>query len=261
MSLGKEKRQRVFVILACAIIIVIIVASVISQLNSAKAADSAEYEHFVPVSVQNGNAPMDIPGENTELSVDEAVSSETKTILIDAGHGGIDPGCNFDDILESHINLSIALKLKEKLEAAGYHVEFTREDDIYLSLKERVNITSNSTADMFISIHQNSLENDTVTNGMEVWYNADKHIKNEELAQYVQTSAASTSGAKNRGLKPNTSLAVLKNAEVPACLIEVGFLSSTAERALLVSEDYQDKVADGIANGIHNFWLNNGEYE
>lgn len=189
----------------------------------------------------------------------EAAAVENKKIVIDPGHGGEDsPGTVFAGIQERDINLQIAELLEDKLTAAGYQVIMTRTSDVYVDLKERGETANREKALLFVSIHQNALEKDTVTKGMETWYHGQKNAKNRRLASCIQEETVRASGAENKGIKENQELAVLKTAEVPACLIETGFLSQAEEREKLCSPAYQEQLAEGIFKGIQRFLEENG---
>jgi len=192
-------------------------------------------------------------------SLPEAKTSETpasagRIIAIDPGHGGIDPGTFYEDVREDEINYSIALLVREYLENLGYRVILTRDDGETMSIEDRVKIAGDNNADILVSIHQNALENDTVTNGIETWYNKSKNKLSKRLAKYIQENTVAATGARDRGLRPDKKLIITRKADMPSCLSETGFITSTAERANLVSEDYQKKIASGIVAGIEEFF-------
>ncbi|MCL2817752.1 MAG: N-acetylmuramoyl-L-alanine amidase [Clostridiales bacterium] len=177
-------------------------------------------------------------------------------VILDPGHGGGDPGCTYGGALEKDLTLLLALKVKERLEEAGILVIMTRDEDVRLYPDDRVEIArSNTEADAFVSIHCNAFSgdgSDGVT-GIETYYNNVKNAGNARLAECVQNETVKAAGARNRGTKISTNIAVVIGPPMPSCLIEVGFLSSNQERALLLSADYQDKLARGIADGIIQF--------
>lgn len=172
-------------------------------------------------------------------------------IVIDAGHGGnSSPGCIFDGVYERNICLQIAKKVKTKLVDNGYDVIMTREKDMDLTLKERIDIANNTEAMVFVSIHQNSLENDSTTQGIETWYNPNKDNCSKVLAKQIQSEIINTTGAEDKGIKESTEFAVIRDTKMASCLVETGFLSSTEERRKLCTNEYQNKIAEGIVNGI-----------
>lgn len=172
-------------------------------------------------------------------------------IILDPGHGGKDPGTLWGEVYEKDVNLAITKKLEQILVGQGYQVIMTRDEDKRVVLKERVQIAEENQGDLFVSIHQNALENDTVTEGMEIY--SSKTSGSEDLAEYIWDSLLSKTGAKDKGISKNSDLFVLDNTTMPACLIETGFITSSRERELLLDEEYQQKIAQGIAEGITKF--------
>ncbi len=207
-------------------------------------------------------------GKNKENAVKEAsltlpVSPEevitrfhpgTILVALDAGHGGVDDGCRFDGVAEKEINLQIALLTKQKLEKLGYQVLMTRQDDGWLSKERRVKLANMAGANIYVSIHQNSFEKETVK-GIETWYYAqDTSRDSERLARLLQQETAAAAGARERALRGDAELYVTGKTDMPACLIETGFLSNPEERALLTDPTYQERLAEGIANGIELYF-------
>lgn len=178
---------------------------------------------------------------------------QKKVIMLDSGHGGNDTGCNRGDIYEKDINLAITMRLKKLLEDKGYQVIMTRETDVYVSLEERTDMANQRQPDIFVSIHQNSMENDTESNGIETHYYELPDIDSQKLAETIQNALIKTTSARDRGIFDDRGLYVLKNTTIPACLVETGFLSALDEGKRLSETDYQKKIADGIAQGIENY--------
>lgn len=194
-----------------------------------------------------------------------------KTIILDAGHGGIDPGAMSDDktILEKDINLQITKKVKELIEASGGSVILTREEDISLyedgenktirqkyneNLKNRKKIIKESQADMFISIHLNAFQ-ESKYYGAQTFYPKDKedskflaNLIQEELKRVVDNT-------NNRLIKPRDDIYMIKENEIPSSLIECGFLSNEKEAKLLTDEEYQGKIAWAIYIGIQRYFI------
>ena len=184
---------------------------------------------------------------------ERTVTTTQPLIIIDAGHGGIDPGSDSQGILEKDINLEIALKLQEVLIENGYAVLMTREDDSSLELRERSDFANEQEADLFISLHQNCYAQDESVNGIEVYYNSDKTTNDQQLAQMIQEALINETGAKNRGIRSDNGLVVTLETKMPAVLVETAFISNDYELDLITSEDYQNKVVEGIITGIENF--------
>lgn len=182
--------------------------------------------------------------------------NDTKLVVIDAGHGGEDEGCSRDGVLEKEINLTLALALRDKLEERGFEVLLTREDDISLSLEERVEIANTSKGDFLISIHQNAWEESDVK-GIETWYNGQTAVgeESERLARLVQQRVILYTEANDRGIMENEDLVVVREAAMPACLVETGFLSNVAERELLLTENYQEQIVKGLADAVQLYFF------
>lgn len=184
----------------------------------------------------------------------ETSGEEEPLIVIDPGHGGIDDGCVVSGVKEKEVNLQIALLVKEKLEEKGMRVTLTREGDAYLSKEERADFANRTNADAFVSIHQNTFE-DAAICGIETWYDGSGTKRdNGRLAQLVHEQTIKTTGATEREIRGDADFHVTTNTKMPACLIETGFLSSKKEKKSLTDMKYQDKLAEGIAEGIYLFF-------
>ena len=187
------------------------------------------------------------------------------TIIIDAGHGGVDGGAtSCTGVLESQLNLQIALRLDDLLHLLGYRTLMIRSDDISVytegetiaqkkisDLKERVRIVNSTENAVLISIHQNTFS-DNRYGGAQVFYANTEQSR--ELAQILQKSLVTTvNSGSNRRCKKAEGVYLMKQIEKPGILIECGFLSNPAEEALLRSDAYQMKLCCVIASAISNF--------
>lgn len=198
----------------------------------------------------------------------DAISGEAyqeKTlIVIDPGHGGRDPGkVGVNGALEKDINLSISMKLRTILEDNGFEVIMTREEDIGLyeendsnkkrtDLNNRIHIINESNPVIAISIHQNSFTQENVK-GAQVFYHQESS-EGRRLAEIIQAQIKETLGDDNhRKAKSNTSYYMLRKTECPLVIVECGYLSNYNEASLLVNEDYQEKLAQGINLSIIEF--------
>lgn len=184
---------------------------------------------------------------------EEIMQEDDSTLLIvlDPGHGGYDPGAlsASEEILEKDITLAITLYVRELLEdQEGISTLMTREDDSHVYLSERAELANSSGADLFVSIHANALENSTTWTGIYTYYHPDKS-SNSTLAQTVQDAIIAATGAVDRGAN-TADYYVLRETTMPAILIETGFLSSPEELALLTDSAYQQKIAQGIVDGL-----------
>ena len=176
-------------------------------------------------------------------------------IVIDAGHGGADSGCIKGNVLEKDINLSIAMHVKEQLNERGYEVLMTRESDETISLEERVELANENGATIYISIHQNFYEKESPdVKGIETYYSAESETDSKRLAQLMQQQLTDNTDARDRDILANENLYVIRETNMPACLVETGFLSNKEERALLVSDEYQKQLAASIVLGVELYF-------
>lgn len=194
-------------------------------------------------------------GETGETSDEE--EQEEICVVVDPGHGGKDPGTLWKNTYEKDINLDIALKLEKLLKEAGYKVVMTRDDDTYPNLSDRVQVAERNQADAFVSIHQNAVENSTTISGMEIYCNEDSDSKSPDLANAIFDSVLEKTGAKSLGVVTDSDFVVVENNTRPACLIETGFLTTPSEREKLLDDDYQEKIAEGILEGLNVFFEKN----
>ena len=194
----------------------------------------------------------------------EAVSG--KKVVIDAGHGGIDPGAKAPGItLEKNVNLDIAMHLKRLFSKAGVYVVMIRETDQDLGpddfqggmarhkkkdLEARVNLANNSGADLFLSIHANSFPGQSWS-GAQTFYDRGEAESNT-WARAVQSELVNQLGPNNRKVK-SADFRVLSDTKMPAILVEVGFLSNPREARLLADQEYRVKVAESIYQGTVNY--------
>ena len=167
-------------------------------------------------------------------------------IVIDAGHGGFDNGAMYQGRKEKDDNLRLALAVGQILEQQGYDVIYTRTTDVYQSPYEKAQIGNEAGADYFISFHRNSGENDNTYNGVQTLiYGGDERA--ERLAEAINEELERT-GFANLGIEERTGLAVLRRTEMPAVLIEAGFINHDRDNEIF--DNNFNEVASAIAMGI-----------
>ena len=171
--------------------------------------------------------------------------------MIDAGHGGTDPGAVGDKYNEKNLTLSTAKELERLLKAAGTKVIMTREGDTYPTLTERVNISHQKNADVFISLHFNSNANKQA-NGIDTFY-YDTNVNEQELANVIQEEIIKATGLKNRGINEGNFQVIRTNTNA-AILIELGFISNPEEEKIIASKDFQINAATGIMKGLERYF-------
>lgn len=185
------------------------------------------------------------------------VEAKRSIIVIDPGHGGMDGGASYNEILEKNINLEISKRLKLILEDEGYEVILTRDSDEDLSGDEfikkedminRVNIINSSNAILCISIHLNYFT-DSAYSGAQVFY-SNINSFNYYLASFIQSSLEEMLNNTNREIVLRDNIYLLNHSLIPTALVECGFLSNKKERELLCTEEYQILLARAIYFGI-----------
>lgn len=194
---------------------------------------------------------------------------EKPLVVIDAGHGGFDPGkVGIDGQLEKDINLSIAQKLKAYLEASDVNVILTRDTDtgLYQSgdshkkvsdMRRRCDIINEARPDLVISIHQNSYHQEEINGGQVFYYKTSQNGK--RLAEILQKRFDFVLGEANRRVaKANDNYYLLLHVKEPIVIVECGFLSNRKEAKSLEDEDYQDRLAWTIHMGVLEY-LNTDE--
>jgi N-acetylmuramoyl-L-alanine amidase len=189
-------------------------------------------------------------------------ASEKPVVLVDAGHGGYDPGVKSGNILEKDLTLSVAKKLKTALDQRGILCILTRETDTDFAekgqsgksakrgdLNQRIDMAAKTRAQIFVSIHVN---NSTLATrgGAEVFYNQSEGA--QELGETIQSALHQIPGMSKRSAKPETYY-LLRNLEIPAVIVEIGYLNIASERQKLVTSAYQEQLAQAIAAGIETF--------
>jgi N-acetylmuramoyl-L-alanine amidase len=188
-------------------------------------------------------------------------SSDKVVIVIDAGHGGKDPGkVGVNGSLEKDINLAIALVLRDLMEQEGYEVIMTRDTDMGLyqetdsnkknaDMRNRVKLIEDVKPDLAVSIHQNSFTQEG-SHGAQVFFYEGSTIGKKLASIMQQTIKDYMADGNHRMEKANTAYYMLKKSSCALIIIECGFLSNYKEANLLSMQDYQTKMAEAIRNGI-----------
>ena len=204
---------------------------------------------------------------NCVLYCNKAGMQRKPVVVIDAGHGGNDPGkIGVDNIKEKDVNLQIALCLKAQLQVRGVKVILTRNTDVCLAtegavnkkvsdMHNRVSLINASGADYMISIHQNSYPEAEISGPQVFYYGASE--KSKELAETIQARLiADLQPPKEREIKTGNDLYILKNSRCPGVIVECGFLSNPAECEKLRTAEYQQRVAGAIARAVSSLQFN-----
>ncbi|GAB4074325.1 N-acetylmuramoyl-L-alanine amidase CwlD [Barrientosiimonas marina] len=187
-----------------------------------------------------------------------------QTIVIDPGHGGPDGGSvgGDDDALEKDIALDVAKKTRDFLQQSGALVYLTREEDTDLAaedtkglsrrkaedIRKRMTFINDQDADLFITLHLNALSSEK-WHGAQTFYHPDKEA-NKHLAESIQAEIKRNLENTSRQTLPLNNIYLLKHANVPGALVEIGFLSNDKERERLKNETYQEQMSASIYEGI-----------
>ena len=207
---------------------------------------------------------------NGKYAIAKEENKNTKrAIFLDPGHGGSDSGAVSNGLREKDLTLSVYNKVSSRLASLGYSVLTSRNTDKGVGLVDRADQANKSNADMFLSIHFNA-GGRGASYGIETYYykarpeytpaiNKDKHNdperleKSRKLAQKIQQSLVSKTGAYDRGVKRET-FAVLRETSIPSILVELGFIDNQEEANKIKTNEYQEKLADGIVDGIVEYY-------
>ncbi|MFN2364090.1 MAG: N-acetylmuramoyl-L-alanine amidase [Halarsenatibacteraceae bacterium] len=173
-------------------------------------------------------------------------------IVLDSGHGGFDAGAiGPTGLNEKDVVLAISLKAAEILEDKGHQVILTRDDDTFISLQDRVKIANNSDAGLFVSLHANAAHRNTAK-GIETYYAPDRRSDSYYLANIMQKNMLNQLGLFDRGVKSD-NFYVIRNTEMPAVLLEIGFISNKEEEELLRDNSFRERAARSVAEGIEEY--------
>lgn len=180
------------------------------------------------------------------------------TIVIDAGHGGVNLGAHVRVPFceEKRFTLLTARLVRKYLNQLGYHVVMTRSTDIFVPLPKRVDIANQSHADLFVSIHYNSSKS-PLPKGIEVFFcDSEDHHRatlSKKLASSILSRVVRRTKASSRGVK-RASFLVIRETQMPAVLVEGGFISNPQERNFLKDPEYIERIARGVVEGIDHYF-------
>ena len=185
-----------------------------------------------------------------------------RRVLVDAGHGGYDPGANYRGMIEKDVALELAKKVKEELEEINIEVVMTREDDsllredcLFKDLQARARLGKEENVDLLLSLHVNNYPSSLCFGGQVFYHHSSE--KSSHLAEAIQEELRKIQPDNTRQIAPCSSLYLLKALEVPSVLIEAGFIKNKVDRERLTSEEGQREIALAIRRGVHLFYNQN----
>lgn len=218
---------------------------------------------------KNPQATSEHIDTSKQFDLNDEKSDLTKkyTVLVDAGHGGNDGGTESskntpngrNNVYEKDVALEISKKVVSKLSQYNdIEVLVTRTDDTYISLLDRMEFANSQNVDVSVSIHLNAESGGNTATGVETYFRRGATDGSKELAEIVQSSIISYVGARDRGVREE-NYDMVKGVTMPAILIETGFLTNPDEERNLTNDKYQEKLAEGIVQGILSYLDSTGK--
>jgi len=202
--------------------------------------------------------------QNSKVDQDSPLAAAQKNarkgnghlIVLDPGHGGFDTGSTSQNVEEKALALRTAVLVKRYLSSMGYRVILTRSRDVFIPLAKRTAIANDTKSKLLVSLHYNAFKNPNAK-GIEIYY-YDKGSKwrssnSKKLAQLVLSRLLTQTGAASRGVK-HGNFHMVREANMPAILVEGGFITHPKERDQLSDPKYLDRIAQGIAEGVDKYF-------
>lgn len=174
-------------------------------------------------------------------------------VVIDPGHGGYETGAIVSGVKEKDLNLAIAKKLDTYLKNSGVTTYMTRTTDKYVSLYQRSGLANSVNADLFISIHNNTQPQKSISGSMTLYYPTSTDssgFSGYKFASIIQKNLNNKLGTDDKGIIQRPNLAVLRTSEMPAVLVEVGYMTNKAEMQKLLTDSYKEKAAKVLSDSV-----------
>lgn len=208
---------------------------------------------WIKINTNDGNIGW-VKKENTQIATSLRKVNPTLTqlkVVLDAGHGGIDTGAESNDgaLIEKELTLQTVKKIGAALEKIGVNVVYTRTQDNYLALDEIAEKSMRESADLFISIHYDKYDYDNGMNGQTTYY---YYQDDKFMATVINTALVNNLTLGNNGVRQGNYF-VLRQSNRPSLLLELGYLNSDRDVAIIKQTDFQNKVATGIVAGLRTY--------
>lgn len=263
MNITNSKGILKHILLAsCGLVVIFLFAFLPDSTTLSYFSSSAHTEQVDVMGAAMKSLPRDIKlsdfdEDDRELEDDMEeykIPNKNLLVVIDPGHGGVDPGTSFSYLLEKNITLDIGLKLNRILKKAGISTLMTREKDQSISLNDRISLANEKKAALFISIHCNSFTDPNRNGTMTLYYPSKTlaygSLVEKEYAKIIQQELIAGLQTYNLGIADRPNLAVLRRAQMPSVITELGFLSNIDDVALLDSKVFRFQCAKSLAKGI-----------
>ena len=243
---------------SCLLLIALIITSCLYTAKFSKSRDDFDIDKSkTDVSHESEKKQGGTKKKIFDKSDYKAEGYKSYTVVIDAGHGGKDEGASSKTgrFKEKNCNLAIVKKLKMMLDQTDINVIYTRLDDRYLTKRRRVVIANEKSADLFISVHCNSSDNIySKAFGVETLFakrrGDNKYMTSRRLAYVLLSSVSKSSSNKARKIIRREDLYVLTHTQMPAVIVETGYMSSAKDMNYIRSIEGQYEIADGVYKGI-----------
>lgn len=249
---NKKKKFRLDKLIGYITIMTIIIFSGIIYNDIKSAGKTIEKE-----SIAEAGKQLSTTSTTSALTANDSAKSKKKVICIDAGHGGIDGGAQYNNYSEKEQTLELSKLIQDNLEAQGYTVIMTRTTDVDVSLEKRLEIAKKANADILISVHRNYYKSSTSVSGVEAWINSTSPSDAKTLANDILGQLAKNCSIVNRGVKTgtienaNTNYYLNSKSPCTSCIIELGFITNTTDNTLVTKN--KSLCAKAIAQGIINY--------
>src|SRR5699024_5973976 len=216
-------------------------------------------------------AYIEVVGTGVSGWIDKKGLKISRTVYLDPGHGGSDSGATYSGVYEKNLNLAVSLKVRNLIEKKGYNVVMSRTNDKTVGLYDRPAEANKIGADIFVSIHHNAMPGNSTVTGIETYHykysssyppkkenlpyhNDTKRLNNSlKLSNSIHGELINNTGANNRKVN-GSAFVVVRETQMPAVLLELGYMTSPSELKKLQTNSYQDKMAKAIFNGIDSYF-------